>query len=73
MVNVEVLSQHSNRAVHFRGFASGWQAIAVSNGQVTLQICTTVTICNQVSLHVVSASRIAVQCAAFIATSQKIQ
>ena len=70
MVNVEVLSQHSIRAVHFRGFASGWQAIAVSNGQVTLQICTTVTICNRVSLYVVSASRIAVQCAAFIATRQ---
>ena len=70
MVNVEVLSQHSIRAVHFHGFASEWQAIAVSNGHVTLQICTAVTICNRVSLYVVSASRIAVQCAAFIATRQ---
>ena len=70
MVNVGVLSQHSNRANHFHGFASGWQAIAVSNGRVTLQIRTTVTICNRVAQHVVHAYCIAVQCAAFIATRQ---
>jgi hypothetical protein len=49
MVNVAVLSEHSIRAVHFHGFASEWQAIGVSNGHVTLQICITVTISNRVS------------------------